>query len=323
MPISYIFKPAVLALIFISTFMIGCATGPQDTLAGQNRDAAAKIIAVGDIHGDYDAYTAILRSADLIDDAGDWSGGKTVFVQTGDIADRGAQTRKIITHMRKLETQAEAAGGRVVPLIGNHEAMVMTGDLRYVAPGDFAAFAPAAGGSIDSRAEAGLDGFKRAWSPGGDIGKWIIGNDAIAMIDGNIFIHGGISREYANRSIAGMNKDVRAALKAQDEFEDSIINDPLGPLWYRGLIGFSESAGPRKHKLSAGQEVDYVLKAYGAKRIIVGHTPTVSGIKYSDSAKLIRIDTGASSYYGGTQSFLRIENGAVFAHDNGKVRRID
>ena len=54
-----------------------------------------RIIAVGDIHGDYDNCVKILKSAGIIDDTLTWSAGKTHFVQTGDIMDRGDQAKDV------------------------------------------------------------------------------------------------------------------------------------------------------------------------------------------------------------------------------------
>ena len=99
-----------------------------------------RIIAVGDLHGDYDNYLTVLKSAGLVDKKGKWSGGKTHLVQTGDIPDRGPDTQKIIEHITKLAKQAKRKGGRVHSLIGNHEAMNMYGDLRYVNAGEYEAF---------------------------------------------------------------------------------------------------------------------------------------------------------------------------------------
>ena len=100
-----------------------------------------RIVAIGDLHGDYENYLDALRAAGLVDRKGKWAGGKTHFVQTGDIPDRGPDTSKIIEHIRKLGKQAERKGGRVHNLIGNHEAMNVYGDLRYVHEGEYAALA--------------------------------------------------------------------------------------------------------------------------------------------------------------------------------------
>src|SRR5207248_1697127 len=108
----------------------------QDVWTGVER-----IVAVGDVHGDYEQFTGVLASAGLIDGHGDWTGGKTHLVQNGDIVDRGPDSRAVMDLLMKLEKQAAAAGGAVHALIGNHEAMNVYGDLRYVSPGEFASYA--------------------------------------------------------------------------------------------------------------------------------------------------------------------------------------
>ena len=100
-----------------------------------------KIVAVGDVHGAFDEFVAILQDVGLVDQQLNWAGGKTHFVQTGDSVDRGAQDRKVLDLLMELEKQAEKAGGRVHPLLGNHEVMNMIGDLRYVTRESFAAYA--------------------------------------------------------------------------------------------------------------------------------------------------------------------------------------
>ena len=59
-------------------------------------EGVERIVAIGDLHGDYKNYLEVLRIAGLIDKRGKWSGGKTHLVQTGDIPDRGPDTIKII-----------------------------------------------------------------------------------------------------------------------------------------------------------------------------------------------------------------------------------
>src|SRR5947208_13226999 len=81
------------------------------------------LVAIGDIHGDLDALDRSLRAAGLTDPRGRWIGGPTVLVQTGDVMDRGPEVRGVLDRLMTLETEAAAAGGRVVVLLGNHEVM--------------------------------------------------------------------------------------------------------------------------------------------------------------------------------------------------------
>jgi 3',5'-cyclic AMP phosphodiesterase CpdA len=90
-------------------------------------NAAQRIVAIGDLHGDYAAWTVIARDSGLIDASGKWTGGKTVLVQLGDITDRGPDSLKIIADLRRLQVESAKAGGRVVVVLGNHEAMNLDG----------------------------------------------------------------------------------------------------------------------------------------------------------------------------------------------------
>ena len=130
------FQVLVLSLILFSASLFADARQIDD----YRWEGVERIVAIGDIHGDYENYIATLKAAGLVDKKEKWSGGETHLVQTGDIPDRGPDTQKIIEHLENLEKQAERKGGRVHALIGNHEAMNVYGDLRYVSPGEYEAF---------------------------------------------------------------------------------------------------------------------------------------------------------------------------------------
>ncbi len=53
-----------------------------------------RIVAVGDVHGDYEQFVKTLRAAEVIDEQNKWIGGKTHLVQTGDVLDRGPDSRQ-------------------------------------------------------------------------------------------------------------------------------------------------------------------------------------------------------------------------------------
>lgn len=339
--------------------------------AAQDADGAPRIVAVGDLHGDYEAYQSILIAAGITDKRGRWKGGDTIFVQTGDIPDRGPDSRKIIEHLRKLQKRAEKKGGAVVTLVGNHEAMNMTGDLRYVHAGEYEAFSERNSAArrdlyysenretfekfyleqVDSSLSTeairertletlplGRLEHNAAWSAAGEIGEWVAGNPAVALIGDTLFLHGGLSAEYSVFTIDNINGRVSAALLARDESPTSILADPLGPLWYRGNIQ-RDAAAAMKDAIAAAadggavefptrpsmeDEIEMVLSAYNAARIVVGHTPSLDGIRASLGGRVIQIDTGASSYYGGVASYLEIIDGDVIAHnvDTGQSRNL-
>ncbi|MBA2467182.1 MAG: metallophosphoesterase [Sphingomonas sp.] len=341
--------------ILVAALTLGVALLTPPVFAQQ----PARIVAVGDLHGDYSAWRDIARAAGIVSARGRWVGGNTTLVQTGDIADRGARTLAIIHDLRRLEREARAAGGRVIVLVGNHEAMNVIGDLRYVTPEEFAAFADkrSAGRreSLYQRRRTEIEGAARAvpgranlkaedvkaawlretplgwvehrlaWNPNGYIGRWVASAPAVVQIGGTVFVHGGLSAEYAQLSLDQINDQVRTAIRAADKSPTSIISDPLGPLWYRGLISRSPTVveprvlAPGRPPIDA--ELEAVLRVRGAKRLVVGHTPNRTGIIVSHGGRLIRIDSGNSAHYSGQLSYLEIVSDRIVPHVVRRSRR--
>jgi hypothetical protein len=314
-----------------------------------------RIVAVGDLHGDFAAWRDIARAARLVDGKGSWIGGDTALVQTGDVVDRGTDSLKILLDLMRLQREALRAHGQVIALVGNHEAMNLTGDLRYVSAKDYAAFADSRSAQRREDAYAankeaieaayrqrapqmtgdaikqawieatplGVLEHQAAWRPDGNIGRWIVGNPAVVLLDGNLFVHGGISPAYTRLTIAEINRQIGAALTAQSTADHAILDDPLGPLWYRGLADeaaaqSTDASGAPASTASAGPpietQLENLLSAYGAKRIVIGHTPILSGIAVLYGGRLIRIDTGISAVYNGKVTYLEILDGTPIPH---------
>lgn len=80
-----------------------------------------RVIVIGDVHGQYDAFVLLLRHAGLIDGDLKWTGGRNRLVQMGDIYDRGPKPRQVDDLLDKLQRQANAGQGEVIRLVGNHE----------------------------------------------------------------------------------------------------------------------------------------------------------------------------------------------------------
>jgi hypothetical protein len=314
---------------------------------------ASRIVAVGDLHGDGQAWQAIARAAGVIDQGGHWVGGKTTLVQMGDIADRGPDSLKIIRNLQQLQKEAPRKGGKIIVVLGNHEAMNLIGDYRYTTAGEYASFADADSSAKRERlyelnkaaieasyraktpamdADAihtawiaatplGWVEHKLAWMPSGDLGKWATKNPAIAKIGDTLFVHGGLSVEYARIPLDELNRRVAAAMAAADESPKSILTDPLGPLWYRGLTGRDTEADAARAinaRPTVEAELTNVLAAYGAKRIVIAHTPILSGIAITNDGRLARVDTGISRYYGGPLTWLEIVDGQMIPHNVGR-----
>jgi hypothetical protein len=314
--------------------------------------AIHRIIAVGDLHGDFSAWRDIALAAGLVDGLGRWSGGSTILVQTGDVVDRGPDSLEIVQDLMRLQQEAARDGGQVIAMVGNHEAMNMTGDLRYLSAADYAAYVDNSSLRRRERIYAAnettiLAAYRKqdpqmsedavrqawfavtplgsiehriAWRPDGKIGKWVAGNPAVVVLDGTLFVHGGISPAYAHMPAAEINARVAAALMAQSVDPKAIINDPAGPLWYRGLATPTGDAAPAEADGTApsgppvAEQLDALLPAFGARRIVIGHTPILSGIAVLEGGRLFRIDTGITRVYGGKLSYLEILDGNPVPH---------
>lgn len=325
------------------------------SLGANAQPAPQRIVAIGDLHGDHAAWRAIARAAGLIDARGKWTGRNATLVQMGDIVDRGPDSLKIIRDLMSLQREAPRRGGRVIVLLGNHEAMMMTGDLRYVHPGEYAAFAtrdskarrdrvyeankPAIEAAYRARVPdmspaaikdewlkewpLGKVEYQLAWRPDGELGKWALANPAVLKLGDTLFVHGGISAAFAHLPVDEINRQAAAALKAQDATPAAIVNHPQGPLWYRGLIARNDGDQATVAPLPPGatvpltidQEIDLALKNFGLKRLVVAHTPSRQGIISGAGGKLWRVDSAISRHYGGTPAYLEIVGDRVTAHN--------
>ena len=320
---------ALLVAAAVSAF----AQDARDTFEGVER-----LVAIGDIHGDYDRFVGLLRVAKLIDDREAWTGGKSHLVLTGDFLDRGPASAKVMDLLMELEGQAESAGGRVHAMIGNHEAMNVYGDLRYVPKEEYKSYATPKSAEVRERAlKSALDDLSHkgappdkaefrkkfeaehplgwvehclAFSPAGKYGKWIRRQNAVIKINDLIFLHGGISSKYAAMSRQEINRRVRDELEDFSKLEGGIVMDPDGPLWYRGL-----AQSPEYDKAVAAT-VDQVLKTQQARHIVIGHTP-VPAIMPRFGGKVIAIDVGLSKLYGGPPAFLLVEDSKYYAMHRG------
>jgi hypothetical protein len=189
-------------------------------------------VAFGDVHGAADELTSLLRAVGIVDENLRWSAGTTHVVSLGDLLDRGADSRQVMDLLIRLQAEAAAAGGALHVLLGNHEAMNLQGDLRYVTPEEFAAFAAEepedlrersraawladhgaeSGSDFDQRFPPGYFGHRAAFSPDGTYGRWLLGLPVAIGIDDTLFMHGGPSAALSGLSLNAINRRYRDAL---------------------------------------------------------------------------------------------------------------
>src|SRR5467141_4763853 len=130
-------RRACIAVLLVLVSAVQAWAGPAKAAA----EPPESVVAIGDVHNAFDDFVAILRRTGLINEQNHWAGGKTTFVQVGDLLDRGPKPREVMNLMMALEKESAQAGGRVVGLLGNHEVMNIMGDLRYVTPMNYGSFA--------------------------------------------------------------------------------------------------------------------------------------------------------------------------------------
>ncbi|MGA2587115.1 MAG: metallophosphoesterase [Candidatus Aminicenantales bacterium] len=282
-----------------------------------------KVVAIGDLHGDYDHFVKILRGTRLVDGDLHWTGDKTHLVQMGDIMDRGDEARKILGLLRKLETEAAAAGGQIHVILGNHEEMNITGFVfnfqDYVTVPQFVSFLPdkyrrdkekefgkknGGRGDINAFWEALMkeQEAKDVYTENFNLlyGRWLTDQSAVIKINDVVFVHGGINEFYSKMKLEEINALYHDEFKKSfrgDIFRPKILFAEDGPLWNRDLAAQADEA-----------QIDQILANLGAKHIIVAHTPVLVWENMSRfGGKVWIVDTGISSVYGGHLSALIIE----------------
>ena len=256
----------VATLSLVLGLMLSLSLGLNARLPGQP-DADARVVAIGDVHGSLDGLVSILQAAGLIDAARHWTGGSATLVQTGDVTDRGAHVRGALDLLMALSTEARAAGGRVTPLLGNHEMMNLIGELRDVTPIICASFAAA---DSDATREAGWrtyaalasarsrtrpgeeppalartrEGWLAAYAPGcieyrlalapqGTYGRWLRERPIAAKVGGAVFMHAGPDPAAPLASLDELNARARDEVRRFDRFHERLVRAKLAAPWFR------------------------------------------------------------------------------------------
>ena len=290
-------------------------TGPKadDTGPGPTRttppptfitDVPARLVALGDVHGDLEATRAALRLAGAIGDDDAWAGGELVLVQTGDQIDRGPDDRAILDLFEALADQAAAAGGAVYALWGNHEVMNVELDLRYVHEDAWASFDDTEYDPEDAELASYTEaqrGRVAAFRPGGPYAAVLAGRNGVMVVGETAFVHGGLLPDHVSYGVETFNAEVQAWMRGETS-ETGLILQSDSPVWART---YSEDVGT----LECAQ-LTTTLDTLGAARMVVGHT-IQDEINPACDGEIWRIDVGMSEYYGGSPAVLEITQDGV------------
>ncbi len=239
----------------IGTLLLAIALmwAPVPLLRSQDGE---RILAMADIHGNFEAAASLLQRNGVIDDALNWVGDKTTFVQTGDFTDRGPEVRRLMDFLISLD--GDAPDDSVIVLLGNHESLNIIGDLRDVTAADYASFADS---DSESRRQEAFQAYvdfekrrserlgkppvsptpeiERAWmdahppgflehreafGPEGKYGRWIRELSTVAKVDETLFLHAGIHPSLAELSIDEINARVRDEIRAFDQSFEYLVS---------------------------------------------------------------------------------------------------
>ena len=256
----------------------------------------ARIVALSDVHGQYDLMVGLLRAHGVIDERDNWNLGRDHLVMTGDVFDRGPKVTETFWLLFRLQRQAEAAGGAVHFLLGNHETMVLYEDLRYVNPK-----------YIEVARRLGR-GYSALYGEDSVLGAWLRTRPVILKLGDTLFLHGGIAPENLDLALdpGATNAAYRASVGKPKE---TVKADPAtarlydgkrSPIWYRGYFN-GELSTP---------EVQALADRLGVARIVVGHT-SMEEVGSFHGGRVIAIDS----------SIKRGESGELLFIENGETSR--
>ena len=216
------------------------------------------LLVLSDIEGNLPALVALLRAAGAVDAKLDWTFGTGHVVLVGDFVDRGTNVTECLWLVYELEARARNAGGGVHYVLGNHEVMNLTGDLRYVRR-KYTENAALLGTNVDA-----------LWTRETVLGRLMRTRNVIERLGDVLFVHGGISPAVAAKkpTLTELTTALRTALLADTwtKPKDGLLAMAAGNeglTWYRGYV---------QAPTASESDLDTILAAFGAKRIVVGHT---------------------------------------------------
>ncbi|MCB9496183.1 MAG: metallophosphoesterase [Fibrobacteria bacterium] len=310
----------------------------MELISSNRLSMPSRLVAIGDVHGNFDGWARILRFAGLIDETHQWCGGSAYLVMTGDVVGRGGYPKRIYLWLRRLMREARQAGGRVEFLLGNHEAMSMHHIHSYTTVQEYQDFAPQTALDQDALREslarlpspeqmAGLNNaamldmgrmqeeplgwleFRRALAPTGMVGRWLVDRPSLLVVGTTLFVHGGLHPRYCIWELDELNERIRREmLKINPYFELDARSPAMaedGPHWYRIAL--------KKTPEQLTRELAEVCAAWNIDRMVVGHTPTflidpraTGQILSRAGGRLLCIDVGIGQAYGARLAALEI-----------------
>ena len=248
-------RPARLAHGLIGVVTVLLIWVPAAWMPGVSAAQPDRVVAIGDIHGAVTQFRALLTIVGLTDSSQRWTGGRTTLVQTGDFMDRGPGVKAVLDLLMRLETEAPAAGGRVVVLLGNHETMNLMAIMRDTTPELLASFATPRSETRREESYAayvalladraavlgplaldplpraewmethppGFFEYRDAFGPDGTYGRWLRAKPVVARVGDSILLHGGLDPTREPTALEDINSGARRELETYDRYRERLV----------------------------------------------------------------------------------------------------
>jgi len=306
---------SVAAVGSLPAFAVKLRAPAPDAPDEARADPRQPTFVVADTHGEYEILADMLMKHSVVDSALRWSYGRGRLVLLGDVFDRGAHQLEILWLIYELEAQARKAGGAVYFVLGNHEAMNLSGDLRYMNPK-----------YRETLEVLGVAWYTALFDERSVLGQWLRSKPAVLRLGDLLCLHGGISPVLVNQdyTLAEINRRIRAQLRddpaaAGSDDRTKFLFGSDGPLWYRGYFP-SDPAGPS----ATAAEVEQIRAHFGVQRLLVGHTkvPTITPL-YDGRVIAVQVYPGHDSFGNDIFEALLIRDGVLLrARPDGRTEKL-
>jgi hypothetical protein len=258
-------------------------------------DLPEKFLAISDIEGNLEAFVMVLQDAGIMDTNYNWTfdNGHLFFV--GDMFDRGNNVVECLWLLYRLESQAEALGGKIHFVAGNHDIMNLIFDFRYVAQKYYI------------NTQLMNETLESIYATDTELGRWLRTKNIIEKVEPFIFLHGGISPEVdaLNLSYDQINYWGRYIMDSVCQSNDcEIINggSDYGIYWYRDMA----------EEVLSQQQVDTIISNFDGEMVVLGHT-VFDNITLLYDEKVICIDLDhKDNFNNGYVSALYYEDGNLY-----------
>jgi len=250
-------------------------------------------LTVGDLHGDFNALAVILTDprVGFVDNNGNWTGGKCHLVLLGDLLDGAPDARMLLDLVLWLTPRAQAAGGHVHFLIGNHDVAAAIGDEEKLDEGEAEL--------LTDQARRHHEHLKRLarellTDPNSIYAQLFRSVNSIIMINHRFSTHAGLDRWLDTNDPGRINTAVRAGIRSYQGLGPKLrkklrwvlgidgtgFDAGLGQIWHRGYSlswkdkNKTEFADVRPEYGPKRSDLQHTMDLYGAEGVDTGHKPT-------------------------------------------------